>query len=122
MHVFVAETQTCVFNTFVSSAKVLISSVKCVRPQCQKCSFPAQNVFVTSDKHVCLQWDSYLEVSSRDYLVASDEHIHLRCEIVAIAINAFVFYLEVGLTPPKRIETRGKKFLEKTSFKLGMDL
>ena len=38
---------------------------------------------------------SYLEVSSRDFLIVSD---------------VFVFYLEVGLKPPKRTETRGKSF------------
>ena len=39
--------------------------------------------------------------------------------VSSLAINAFVFYLEVGLeTPQKRTETRGKKFLKKTSFQV----
>ena len=66
-------------NTFVSSAKGL---------------FLAENVFVASDKHVGLQCASYVEVSSRDYLTASDKCIRL--------------ISEVGLQPLKRTETRGK--------------
>ena len=80
--VCVAEARTCIFNTFIPSAGVFISSMKHIRLQCQKCSSPAQNVFVASDKHVRLQCDSYLELSSRDYLVASDESIRLQCELV----------------------------------------
>ena len=98
--VCVAEARTRVFNTFVSSAKVFISSAKRVRLQRQKCSSPSQNVFVASDKHVRLQCDSYLEVSSKDCLVASDERVRLQCEIIfggdiaetisSFVINAFV--------------------------------
>ena len=111
-----------IFNTFVSRTKVFISSAKGIHLNHQKCSSPAQNALIASNKHVRLQCDlymciwrwvaktisllvmnaficsvkSYLEVSSRDYLVAS---------------NAFVFYLEIGLVnPPKRTETRGKSF------------
>ena len=47
---------------------------------------PSTNVFIASDKHVRLQCDSYLEVSSRDYvipyLVACNERVHLQCEII----------------------------------------
>ena len=53
-------------------------------------SFLVMNAFVCSVK-------SYLEVGSKDCLVANDERI--------------IFYLKVGLeTPPKRTETRGKSF------------
>ena len=62
-----------------------------------KCSFPMRNALVSSGKsvhphhethlllaikHVQLQCDSYLEVSSRDFLIASDEHAHMQCEII----------------------------------------
>ena len=41
----------------------------------------SQNTFIASDKRV------HLEVSSRDYLVASDECVRLQCDIV----NGLVF-------------------------------
>ena len=72
----------CVVNAFISSANVFISRVKRVCPQQQKCSSPARNVLIISDKPVHLHCDLYLEVSSRDYLVASDELVHLQCEII----------------------------------------
>ena len=80
--VCVAEARARVFNTFVSSAEVFISSVKRVRLQRQKHSSPAQNVFVACDKHVRLQCDLYLEVSSRHYLIANDQCVSLECEII----------------------------------------
>ena len=46
--------------------------------RCQKCSPPAQNSFVASNKHVCMHCYSYLEVSSRDCLIASDERVYLQ--------------------------------------------
>ena len=58
------------------------------------------NAFVCSMKSYYSE-----EVGSGDYLVA-------------IVINAFVFYLEVGLEPPllqKEQKLGGKKFLKKTS-------
>ena len=58
-HLCVAEDRT---HVLVSSAKVFISSVKCVRIQHQKCL--SQNAFVASD------------------LIASNECIHLQCDIV----------------------------------------
>ena len=129
--VCVVKAQTRVFNTSVSSAKLFISSTKHVRLHHRKCSSPAQNTFVTSNKPVRQQCDSYLQVSSKDHLGASDERVYLQCEIMfggeyissSLAINAFVFCLEVGLeNPPKRTETRGKTFLKKLHFKLGLDL
>ena len=68
----------------INSAKcvIIVSSVKRVRLRCQKYLSPAQNTFATSDEHVHPQCDSYLEVSSRDYLVASDERDRLQCEIM----------------------------------------
>ena len=56
--------------------------LKCIHLQRQKCSSPAQNSFVASDKHVHLQCDSYLEVCSKNYLVTSNECICLQCEII----------------------------------------
>ena len=50
---------------------------------------------------------SYLEVSSRDYLVASDKPL------------LFGSYFK---NPGKGQKLRGKKFLKKTSFQVGMDL
>ena len=38
--------------------------------------------YEASDKHARLECDLYLEVSSRNYLVAGDERVHLQCEIV----------------------------------------
>ena len=77
----VAEAQRAL-ATCSPPALVFISCMKHVCFQRHRCSSPAQNVFVASDKHVHLQCDSYLEVSSRDYLVASNERIRLQCEII----------------------------------------
>ena len=63
-----------VFSTRSSPA------LKCSSPM-QKCSSSAQNVLVASDKHD-LQCDLCLEVSSRDYLITSNEHVRLQCEII----------------------------------------
>ena len=78
----VADARTHVFNAFVSSAKVFIlisnmsvSSAESVHPKHKACSLLAE--------HVCLQCDSYLEVSRKDYdPVASNEHASLQCEII----------------------------------------
>ena len=90
-----------------------------------KCSYPAQNAFVASNKPVRLHCDLYLEVKSRGYLAASDERMHSSTvwnhvrrwvaeTVSSLAMNDFVFWLEVGLeTLPKRTETNGKKFLKK---------
>ena len=68
----------------IISMKILNARFQRVHLQClsvhlqrQKCSLPAQNAFVASDKYVCLQCDLYLEVTSKDYLVASDERVRL---------------------------------------------
>ena len=65
------------FSTRLSPVLVFISSVKHIRFQQQKGFAPAENVFAGSNKRVRLQCDLYLEVSSRDYivayLIASDE-------------------------------------------------
>ena len=52
------------------------------------------------------------EVSSRSYLVASDQHVV--CSVISnLEVKRVVFW-KVGLeTTQKRTETRGKKFLEK---------
>ena len=78
----VDEAQTCIFNVFVSNAKLFISSMKHVRLQHQKYSSPAQNVFVASNKPVCRQCDPYFKVSGREYLVTIDEHVRLQCELM----------------------------------------
>ena len=69
-------------KVFISSSNAFDSSTKRVCLQRQNCSSRGQNVFITSYKHVCLQCDSYLEVSNKDYLVASDERVRLQCEII----------------------------------------
>ena len=79
--VCVIDPRACVFNRFISSAKVFISSSNKFVSRA-KCLSPAQNAFVTSDKHVRLQCDLYVEVSSKDYLVVSDKRVHLQCEIM----------------------------------------
>ena len=63
-------------------------------------------VFVSSAKHVGLQHRMlssgvrllYLEVSSSNYLVTTDK-------------KAFIFYYEVDLETPKKVQKLGKKFL-----------
>ena len=52
--VCVAEVRTRVFSVFVSS-------VKCARLLCQRCSPPGRNTFVVSDKRVSLQCDIVFE-------------------------------------------------------------
>ena len=68
VRVCVAEARARMFNTFVSSTASSAALTVFVL---------AQNAMVSRDKHVRLQCDLYLEVSSRHYLVA-------------IAMNAFV--------------------------------
>ena len=107
---YTAGVRTYVFNVFVSSAK-------CARLQRQKCSSPdqhktrsslAMNAFVCSVM-LCS------EVSSRGGLVASDQHVRLQCDIEFGGETSCI--LKVGLeSPPKRTETRGKKFLKKLHF------
>ena len=54
---------------------VFASSVKSTCPT-------AQNAFVVSNKSVRRQCELYFEVSSREYLVASDERVGLQCELM----------------------------------------
>ena len=61
-------------------------------------------MFVASDKHVRLQCDSNLEVSSRDNLVTSDKRIRL-------------LFGSWFRNPQKGTKTRGK-FLKKISFQV----
>ena len=115
-----------VFNTFISSAEVFISSVKHVRLQYQKCSTPAKNAFVAIVINlfvcsvICIwRWvagtilslamnafvcsvNSYLEVGtcSGDYLAANDKHIHL-------------LFGSRFRNPPKGIKTMVRTFLGK---------
>ena len=99
---------TCLFpvrNTFFSSSKVFVSG-------------PAQNAFVASDNVLCLQCDS--EVNSRGYLIASDKHIHLQCDIVFGGVMSC--FLRAGLETPQKEQKLGGKVSEKTSFRIGMDL
>ena len=92
----VAEVWVSVFNAFVSSTKVFVSSMKRVHFQSQKCSSPAQNVFVCSVI-------SYLEVSSRDYyLVAGNKRVSLLHVLGSLLRN-----------PPKKEQKLGKKFQQK---------
>ena len=65
-------------------------------------------MFVASDKHVCPKCNSYLDVSSKDYLIASD-------------ICTCLLFESWFRNPPKRTETRGKKLLKKLHFKLGLE-
>ena len=108
--------------------------MKRIHLQRQQCSSPEQNIFVTSDAHVHLQCDlylevnstvaetfwllamnafvcsvkSYLEVSSRDFLLASDKHVVL----------VFGSWLEIL----QKNRKQQKKFLEKKFLFNGMDL
>ena len=81
-----------------------ISSTKSVHPQHKKHSSLTIKMFV--------QCDSYLEMSSKDYLVASS--LSAAEIILSLAINAFVFFLEVGLETPKKEQKLGG---ETVSFK-----
>ena len=78
----VAEARTRVFNAFVSSAKLFSSSMKRVHLQRQKYSSPAQNTFVASNKPVRQQCDPYFDVSSTEYLIASDECVCVQFELM----------------------------------------
>ena len=68
----------------MSSSNAFVSSAESVRLHRQMCSSPVQNVLGANDQHVHdrLQWDSYLEMTVKDYLVASDEYVRLQCEII----------------------------------------
>ena len=91
-----------------------------------KCSSPVWNLFVSSTESVHAQRKkcSSLEINM---FICSVIHIWrwVAKTILSLAMNAFVF-LEVGLnpslSPQKRTETRGGKFLKKLHFKLGLDL
>ena len=72
-------------------------------------------------------------MSSEDYLVTSDEHIRLQGEIIfrgeyiaetilSLAVNTFIFYLEVGLETSQKKHKLEEKVSEKNYFKFGMDL
>ena len=86
-------------------------------------------MFVASDKLVCLQCGSYLEVSSRDCLLVRDERVWLQCEIIfrdgyiaetisSLAIKRVDLLFGSWLTNPlKRTKTKGRKFL-KSSFQV----
>ena len=98
----VAEARTRVLKTFISNANGFLSSAKRVRLQHQKCSSSTQNAFDACDKHARLQSDLYMEVSSSEYHVASDNHerVRLQCEIT---FGGF------GLESPHiKTETRGE--------------
>ena len=122
--VCVAEARMCVFNMFVSSTKVFISSMKCVRLQLQKRSFSAQSAFITSNKPVERQCKLSLEVKSRDYhLVDSDEYIWLQCEIM-LEGNHLLNQLLLGnwFRNPIQEQKLGEKVSDKLHFKSELDL
>ena len=129
----VAEALTRIFNTFASSALVLISSTKCIHHQDEKCSSPAQNALVASSKPVDWQCDKISiwrwreetisslaintfiysvkwrsEVSSRDCLIASDKQ--------------FCLLFEILFRPPQKEQKLGEKASEKTSFHVELNL
>ena len=127
----VAGVRTYVFNLFVSSAK-------CARLQRETRLSPAPEVFVSSAKSVRLRTMQHKtrstlamnafvgsvmscsEVSSRGYLVASDQHVV--CSVTSNLELKRVVFESWFRNPPKRTETRGKKVLKKTSFRVGMEL
>ena len=80
-------------NSHVISSSHLCVAEARTRVSIIKCSSPARNAFVSSAKcnktrsplaitMVVYSVLSYLEASSRDYLVASDERGRLQCDIV----------------------------------------
>ena len=79
-----AKARTRTFSAFISSTKLFISNTKRIRLQRQKYSSLAQNAFIASNKPVRLQCDPYFEMSSRKYLVASDERVRLQCELMFV--------------------------------------
>ena len=88
----VAEVRMCVSNSFISSTKVFVSNAKRIHLQRQKCLSPAQNAFVCSVI-------PYSEVTSNDYLIASDKCIH----------HLFGSWFR---NPPPKEQKIGKKFLQ----------
>ena len=98
MCVCVTEVRMCIFNAFISSANIHLQH-KTRLVQHNTCSSLAINMFVCSvisllevsiaetnsslamNAYIC-SVISYSEVSSRGYLVASDKHIHLQCDIM----------------------------------------
>ena len=85
--VCVVKIRTHVFNVFVSSNKEFVSSnkefvstsTKCVRVQRQKClslQYKTRLSVATAINLFVCSVISYLELNSRDYLVASDEHVN----------------------------------------------
>ena len=94
--VCVAGVRTYIFNVFVSSAKR-------ARLQRQKCSSPDQHKTRSSlamNAFVCSVM-SHSEVSSRDCLVGSDQHVRLQCDIEFGGETSCI--LKVGLeNPPKK--------------------
>ena len=103
--VFVCKVQMRVFNTFISSANghlqrnMLISNAQSLRLHHKTRSLLVVYTFICSVI-------SYLEVPDRNYLVASNEHVHLQCGLV----NVLVSYLEVGLETPQKWQKQGENF------------
>ena len=78
--VCVIEVRMHFFNTFVSSAKAFISSTKRVRLEHQNvCLQHKMRSLLVINRFVC-SVISYLEMSSRDYLVTSEERVCLQCD------------------------------------------
>ena len=138
--VCVEEVQTRVFSVFISSAKL-------VHLQCQKCLSPGKNTFVASDTCKCClsavwyrirRWMAEaisllainafvccviwcLEVSSRDYLVASNKCILLEYMISYLEVKRVVFeYWFRNI--PKKVKKLGWIVSEETSFWVRMEL
>ena len=112
-----------------SSALSIHPQLKCVRLQLQNCSSPAQNAFVTSNK---------VFISSLNTFVFSTKSVrpqHKKCSsltmnmfvrsviciwravaktILSLAINTFVFCVEVGLETPKMNRNYGKIVSDKS--------
>ena len=65
----------------------------------------SRDCLVASDECVHLQCDIVSKVSSRDYLIASDKSVHLQCDIINVKRVAFESWFT---NPPKRTETKGK--------------
>ena len=119
----------CAFSTPLSPAlkcssplwNTFISNAKSVCPQHKTCSLSAI-------KHVRLQCDLYLEVSSRGYFVIKDECVRIQCEIIfgggdmhihvaetisSLAIKrVHLLFRSWFRTPLKRNRNQGKKFMK----------
>ena len=109
----------------VSSACSVVSSAYSVRLQhktrwllaistfvCSVISYlevSSRNLLVASVQHVCLPSNIvFAEVNSREYLIANDKCICVQCDI--IKMKRVVFESWFRNHPPKRTETRGKRF------------